>query len=570
MLGLASVDVTGDAATAPAATGQERAFKLLLGEVTLRDETPIEVIDGEQAVVDAEWVAGRHRTSAAAVSRLAQAYLVAGMPDDARRAAVQAGHLAIEGRDVPAIIATANTLIATGDWARLEELLTIVSDVAPARIYWAACSLQRGDWPQAMARLGTLDDFDSYKMAAWIALQQNDFRNAIHNFRAALRHGDPSPDLLIDLGYAYARLGARRKAVRTTAAASRLAPFDLRAGFNLVAFRTSVRDIEGAFRELSRMSLLAPNDLRIPMTEAALWKQLGEGDRGRRELQIIMASQRFWGADSQQQEEFRALESMMAYDSRRLSRDDLVSRLERAVERTDARSLFIAQGLASAYSLAYSDTPKLRSLIERLAKFHAREELYGPLCRLATAERDYERAATMAYEWLAHEPFNALAAAQTTYLLIGLARYDEATEVGCSYLELVDDRDNVLNNTAYAFAMVGNLIRARQLLGRVNVRSPQLLATQALVDIRSGRIEEGQRGYLEAAEFAQTMGDESLALLIKFKLSQVLAAMGMADGAEKVELPEAVAEDPRYELIVLEAGLAAGRGSSRGTPMPSC
>lgn len=509
---------------------------------------------GGDVVADARWLAERHPQSAAAQARLAQALLATDSIEDARRIAVHVGQLAADQKDIPAIIASVGTLVALDDWGQAETILTQIAGNQITRVYWAACAAQRRDWTQALARLGPLDDFESSHLAAWIALQQKDFQAAIRNFRAAMRYGDPSPDLMVDLGFAYASVGARRKAERTTAIAVRMAPHDLRAGFNLVTFRTAIRDYEGAFNELDRLQTVVPNDLRVSMAKASLYQLTGDQARARRELQVVMASQRFWGADSLQQEELRAMESMLGFDSGRVTRDELIARLERALDRTDNRSLLVGQGLANVYSTLRRNAGKLRTVIERMATIHPQDALYALKVRLAIAERDYDSVVDLSRRWLEYEPFNAWAAAQATYVMIALTQYEDAARLGSGFLARVDDRGLVLNNTAYASAMLGDLERARGLLRKAGRDSPEILATKALVDLLDGNVEAGRCGYARAALVAEQDGQEDLALLVRIKLERVLTALGN-EPAEKIEIPERLREDPRFELIELEAAM---------------
>lgn len=536
-------------------TGQERAFKLLLGggvDLDLESEQPIDL--GGDVTTDALWLANRHPQSAAAQARLAQAFLATRSIDDTRRTALRSGHLAVNQKDIPALVVSAATLVAIGDWGHAEEILSLTAGDQATRVYWAACAVQRRDWSQALARLGDLDDFESSHMAAWIALQQRDFQTAIRNFRAAMRYDDPSPDLMVDLGFAYASIGARRKAERTTSIAVRMAPHDLRAGFNLVTFRTAIRDYEGAFKELDRLQTVVSNDLRVPMAKASLYQLVGEPSRAQRELQIVMASQRFWSADPLQKEELRAMESMIGFDSGRLSRDDLISRLEKAIDRTEARSMLIGQGLANVYSTSRRNAAKLRTLIEQMATIHPQEALYAPMARLAIAEHDYDSAVDLSRRWLEYEPFNVWAGAQSTYVLISLAQYEDAAKLGTAFLTRVDDRALVLNNTAYALAMLGDQVRARDLLKKAEKDSPEIVATRALIDLLSGNIDEGRTGYLKAAQLAEQNGQVVLAVLVRIKLEKVLASLGIEPDT-KIEVPEELRDDPRFELIELEATL---------------
>jgi tetratricopeptide (TPR) repeat protein len=359
---------------------------------------------------------------------------------------------------------------------------------------------------------------------------------------------------MVDLGFAYASIGARRKAERATSIAVRMAPHDLRAGFNLVTFRTAIRDYEGAFKELDRLQEVMPNDLRVSMAKASLYQLEGDLNRARRELQIVMASQRFWNAEPLQKEDLRALESMIEFDSGRLSRDNLISRLEKAIDRTEARSMLIAQGLANVYSTGSRNASKLRSLIERMATIHPQEALYAPKVRLAVAEHDYISAVDLSRRWLEYEPFNVWAGAQSTYVMISLARYEDAAKLGTSFLTRVDDRGMVLNNTAYAYAMLGDSVRARDLLKKAEKDSPQIVATRALIDLLGGNIDEGRGGYLAAAKMAEKEGQSDLAVLVRIKLEKVLTSLGLAP-PEKIAVPEELLDDPRFELIELEATL---------------
>ena len=120
-----------------------------------------------------------------------------------------------------------------------------------------------------------------------------------------------SPSTLINLGYAYAALGSRRKALRTTEVATGLSTGSLGAvaSLNLVAYFIAEGDFDAARSVLDRLEQRQPHNLRVNLARAYLLGREGDNLGSLRELRRARSSHGYWASTDERAE----IEADVAY-----------------------------------------------------------------------------------------------------------------------------------------------------------------------------------------------------------------------------------------------------------------
>lgn len=507
-------------------------------------------------IAQAKRLAERHPKSPAVFARLAHAEMHAGHRDDAVQAALRTVALEADCPDQSALSAAAVVLAAAGEHQLAEEALHRARGHGYSYLY-AAFVAERGEYRTALARLEGQDDPASLMLRGWLLICISDYAGAVRTLRRVIAQDAPSADLLVNLGYAYGALGARRKALRATEMATYLAPTDRTAGFNLAGFRSASGDFDGALRELHRIEQFHPDDLNIPFAIAAVRTRCGDVERAARELAQLQSEPRAWHADPQDRAQLKANLASLEFSLGRRDRSSAITAIRRALEATNHQSLRIAELLATFY-VKKSDASALQELYQALLGIYGHTKLYGLETRLAMLKAQFPAAVAASRRWVEHDPFNSDAAAFATYLTAEFSRdYDEAVRIGVEALRRVPDAEMVANNVACALAMAGRPREARRFLPRGR-KLPHIVATTALIELVSGDVEAGRRGYEEAAVLAEERGERDFAALVRFRAKLAMMQVGVLAELDPVELPERFADDPQFILLLQAARRSLG------------
>jgi tetratricopeptide (TPR) repeat protein len=122
---------------------------------------------------------------------------------------------------------------------------------------------------------------------------------------------------------------------------------------------------------------------------------------------------------------------------------------------------------------------------------------------------EWEQALSRSKNWLNDQPFSHRPAVLATYIASTIFE-DYQTSIDIANRSLVPNPDNpiLLNNLAFAYAEVGNLLQAQRALDKVDGGNAApadrvcLLATQGLIHYRQGLREMGRTFYRRAIELA--------------------------------------------------------------------
>ncbi len=526
-------------------------------------EDPLDAdVDGVTAVVDqASVLVQRNPRSSAARARLAHAQLAAGRNDDARRTAreVLANKAAID--DAPSLVAAATVLASVGDVESAEGALALLGGRRFPHLF-ARLAADRNEWDTALARLDGFSDSPSRELRGWIEIQRHRYREAVQSYRAVIATSDSaSPDLYVNLGYAYAALGSLRKAIRATKAALVMSPGSRTAGFNLAAFQIAAGDNVAALSALGDIRRHHPDELAPVLAIASALARAGELKEAERELRQAEQST-WWGAGPVERATIKANLVAVRQARGQVTPADAYGRVRTILEKIDYNDLGIAR-LLLWWMYSTKQAGDAKKLLQELGRRFPAQLLGAFRTQEALLRLDFDRAINEARRWTNDEPFDTAAVTNLTYLLLEARdAFEEAVRIGRNALQRFPSEIVVRNNVAYGLVQLGRLDEALKTLAYPScVTDPVCMATLGLLRLRQGRIDEGLTLYQRAAE---TAGKSSpiLADMIRQR-----AAVEADNFGRKVDLPVGIAQrngaDPRFLLTSRRSGQSMTLPSQR-------
>jgi tetratricopeptide (TPR) repeat protein len=499
-------------------------------------------------LAQARALADRYADAQTAWARLAHAELQAGNLPEALNAARRTVALAATGdTDIPAIVVAAQILAAHDLVDEADAALaSLPAHLIPTIPLLAELAVRRNEPDVALARLGSDNSPISRSIRGWLFLQQRRYGDAIRELRAS-SIAAPSPSSSINLGYAYAAIGAYRKAIRATEIATGLAPAGLTAGFNLVSYFVASGDLERADAELRRMATLHPKELKVDFAAATVKAKTGDVSGALSRLRGAR-SRAGWGAPADDFCELQGNIAFLEWRTGQRTRVDTCTYLHKLLIKTNHRSLGIA-GLMAHLMWRFSDAKQFAAVYEALLRTHSEDAMLGLAAHRALLARDYDTAAEFAVRWASASPFEENAVILATYLLSDArGDFEGAAILGAKALRRVPNSVVLANNVAYAYIMLGDLDKARRYLPFVD-ESPLVRATKGLLLLASGRRADGLAQYEQAAELADKLGDAPLAAAIRYKASLVnMCSVRNVHVDHLPPPPEEYADDARFEL----------------------
>lgn len=516
------------------------------------DDAEVETIQTSPSfLVSARALAERSPDSPAALARLAQAEQAAGNGQTAVSAAYRVLEMEDSSPDLPAAVSAIQILLTADEHSVDERLINrIPGDGEVKRVLGARLAVRRGELERALDRLGDASSSDALAIKAWILLERGKFAEAIGVLRKAVRQG-PNASLLANLGYAYAAIGARDKAVKVTLQARKLDPSSRLIVMNLVSFYRAGGDIPAAIAELQKLRGEAPDDVRLHIAEADLRLAIGDDAGAAKVLTRARTSHLWVVANTIERAELETNLAFLRLRRGELTPDEMRAEVAKQLQRVDYESLDIASMLPTlCRTVRERDT--LAFLLREL-ELHHRDGGLEPLrLQLAFLECDFETAADRAIAWAKADIFNPDAAAAAVLFLCDVrSAYDEAATLGVQAFKRSPASMGLLNNAAYALTLAGRLEDAKKLAEAGRDEDVHLRATRALIDILSSRIEQGIAGYRAAFDAAQANGDDTLAFLVWMNGMIALRRVGLEQRGLgwDVPLPDDWADDPRLVLV---------------------
>jgi tetratricopeptide (TPR) repeat protein len=509
---------------------------------------------GYNAIIEqARQLASNHSKSAVALGRLAQAEQHEGNLEEAVSAAQSALASARKG-ETGTIAAAIRVLISCGKAAEAERALDKLEFRGPWAPLYASLAIKRGDLDTALERLEECESIDALSLSAWLYLQTQQYGKAASVLRRALRQGPPSADILTNLAYALAVLGSRAKAIAVTRQARALAPASRAVWFNLANYYAGEGKYDTALGELRSLLRLYPRDLKTRFAIAEVFLQAGDRQRA---LRTLRSARKDFVAEASTSDraELNANITFLEWQSGARERKATIEGLQNALEACSYQSLGITSMLCSVLS-RISDASRLGRILTELRRVHDEKALLEPRVHLAFLRGDFASAAELAQVWVLSAPFDVGAAIKATYL-VGDVRgdYAAAADLGLQTLKRVPASFELANNVAYALAMAGRPLEARQYIPVEDRDSPYVIATTALIDVLLGRYNEGLAGYARAQALAEKAGDTELAALLTLRRLLIERSLGKARGKlvdliASTKLPDEWEQDPRFLVLI--------------------
>jgi len=503
-------------------------------------------------------LAGHHPDSPMAVSRLAHAELVASNEDAAGEAARRALKLGIQVGDAPAISSAVQVCLAIGDVETIETDIDVLSAGQVPAVLLAQAAVMTDRWEEALSRLADQSDAAALAMNGYVLLRVHRYAEAIRSLRQAMRAAGPSPELLTNLGYAYGALGSLPKAVKATSQARTLSPASETISFNLVGYLVRRGDHEAALTEVARLASHHRRSPQISLMRADILASIGDNARALTELRRARDTLR-WEATATARCELAANIAVLEWRSGSRARTSAIDAVRKELLRCEYKSIGIARMLANLF-LRASEAAQLEAVYAGLAAKYDPAALYPIATQMAFLHRDFKAALELANHWVKAEPFSADAAQTVTFLLADfVGDYAAAARFGLAAVQRNPNSEMLKNNVAYALAMAGRPLEARNLLPEGD--NSYYSATAALVEFKLGNRDAGVAGYRQALQQAVRDGDPILAALIAARACLVLAEPSSLAWVQSP--PAELDDDPRSALIAAQMSEAGQHWVSR-------
>lgn len=489
-------------------------------------------------VLQAQALAEAHPASPVALARLAQAAQSVGLQErawSAARAAIAAAGPAPTGSARFAVHAAA-LVLAAGRTDDAAEALTL-DDLPGAAVVRASLAVDAGDDQAALAALDNDHGPLALAMRGWLMLDRDTAR-AVASLRAAAKAGLRSPDVLVNLGYGLARLGASKKAIAVTREATRLSPADLAAAYNLsVYLHRDHRDRE-ALAELDRIADLRHADPDLAMRRAWAHVHLAhDGDSALKHLRGALDRLRLVMSSSQRAE----MEASVHYLNFRLGRRSLTSTRQALWQRLQPSgpSYEVVRMLASLLTEP-DDVPGLERLLAEAGHALRPGQLLVHRARLAVLEGRFDDAVALALEAVQTDTEDPDALGYAVYLVgEGAGRYARAVELYDGFGG-ASPEPALANNVALSLALTGDAARAARVIAAAGGAEalPFYGATAALVALAQGQVRKGLAGYAEVVRRMRDDGDLELADLVDWRRRLAMLQLGLALDDGKAALAE--------------------------------
>lgn len=503
-------------------------------------------------------------TSPTALARLAQAELSAGGVDAAVSAATAVLDLAHSDADPSAEFAAVQVLRAAGAPQKARDHIGEASGTDEVgRSFRARLAIECGDLDDAAVLVADVTTFDGLFVKGWLAMQAAEYPRAIGVFRQATRVAGPMPDVLTNMGYAYAALGHLRHAISATRQAQALAPHKRMIAFNLVSFYLAVGEYEAAAEALVPLQRVFPDDVEIALASAHISLRANDRNGANKILQRARTSKSWATAPLVRRAELEANLALLRWFTGRHSLDAARKIVLNQLALTDYQSMPMAS-LLPALLPGFSDRGLLETLLTRLESRHNATSLLFLRVHHAILRQDAQAAVSLAVEWAQSDPFNPVAAGLAIQLLGDLAgELARAIELGRDAITRAPGDALLLNNLAYVLALNGQTREARAVLNKVTTPdvSPAVIATRGLIDLLSANIAAGIAGYERAGELAVEQGKEKLAQLAALNLDVALRRVDPEtlkrleiEVAPQLEIPASSEDDPGVWLLATRAG----------------
>jgi tetratricopeptide (TPR) repeat protein len=396
----------------------------------------------ESAVDQAKDLVELHQESKIAWARLAQTLAAVGRYEDAVRAArevLQRTNFGIEefqSTNAVSELVAGRVLVAAGFSDEAESFFAQHSQLPDAwALLYAAIAENREDHEQALARIEGHDGSEFAGFRGYLLLRVGKWREAITELRKAGGEGSKNPDVLTNLGYAYAVVGSHRKALRCARQAVILMPCSHHLSFNLVSLLVGRALWDDAISELKRLQEIFPNDLKIASAFGFVYLNSGQSDKAIREYRRSLTANRLQRHSPDYAQASVSL-AMAEWLVGRRSKGEVLDEVRKQIAQTKP---------TQAFALAVADLAPRRTAIREVAELYVvlrqqdSEDSLLPLAvKIALLRDDYNEAVQLASRWAELAPLNPDAVQQVISIRGHVyGDFAEAVRVGTAALARV-------------------------------------------------------------------------------------------------------------------------------------
>jgi tetratricopeptide (TPR) repeat protein len=504
-------------------------------------------------------------TSEVAWARYAQALVSASEIDQAVVAASKTLRLASrasmpDDMETPvkaACFVAARVLATAGNEAEAEAAFARLPGTGPWNVFYAAFAERRGEYRQALARLGDAQSAEALAFRGFVLLQIGEPHRALAQLRAAQRAGGSAPSLLLNLAYAYALAGSPHKAVRSARQAVALAPDSRHASFNLASYLRAVGLVKEALAELNRLrAIVGDSDVRVAAAMADAYIACGDPHQALRELRRAQHHNTF-SRGSMRYAELVANTALLEW---RFTGRERASALKVIRNQLKAAGPHLPLALMLADVGSIDALGEVEGLHRRLQESLPEGELAPLTIRLRMLQGDLSAAARTAMEYAEANPLDP-DAIRGAIILHGqvFGEYDLAAEIGQRALRRIPADRMLRNNVAFCLTLAGRARDADQVLAKQTLDDPFLLATRGLVDFGLGKVASGLAHYDEAARLGSSVmsgeTEADFSRLLRTQEVLVLHQLGLTTHADVPQellvtaVPAEWQRDPTYLLL---------------------
>ncbi|WP_157277138.1 hypothetical protein [Oerskovia sp. Root22] len=513
------------------------------------DETPSGLVQARQLTV-------RHPDSVIALARLAQAEMSAGNIDEARAAALQALERDQENPYFAAARSAAVSVLSRVGQELDEETWNAIEDPV-ARIGWASDAARSGQFDVALKRLGALASPAAYALRGYCYVKSDKHANAVASYRAARKSGVESVEVLINLGYALASLGAFRKAITATSLATHVAPKNKVASFNLIRYLSHEREHGLMLTEFDRIAHERPWDPQVALARA--WVYAGSASGNKRAVKILQDAKILAArSGSSFLPDISASLAYLKHSTGQLSPARMLDELWAALRDSGYKSEEIIRML-----LGSLNHRRQIADAERLAD-ETKNIVPGPLwllvqSKIAYLKGDPSVATELAGRAAGDDPENEHGTAVIAAYLVGEVHgeYERAAQItGPAYEE--NPGVDLVNNLAFNLALSGAHEKALALLREYPFEDlPFHGATLGLSLLCAGETDHGLQIYSEAERKLRDSGDTVTADCVATRAGLALRELGVDHPRASVEelakvWPRDIG-DPRVSVLLCVA-----------------
>lgn len=340
-------------------------------------------------------------------------------------------------------------------------------------------------------------------LSAFLTGEESDYNlispeYGIKEIRAALINYPRNPLLWSELARVYLIHGHKAKCEQAIRTAYQLAPNNRTILRAISRFYAHIRDYDQAKYYLQKTPVLK-TDPWILSAEIAISNEAGKTS------QHVKTGQRMLDSGDYDLHSLSELASELA------TLDFFSANAKQGKRKIERVLSTLHENAAAQIVWIDKHVQKIPSIV---SEFHTPECNYEADTILEMGKHNWQAAVDNATKWKSYQPFSSSPAMVISYLLSDyLLEYKKACNVLCEAIKANPNNAELLNNYAYALALVGDIVNAADTIKRAKKIDTSescisIIATEGLVNYRQGNYEDGKKLYDKAIVQAKKRNDQ--------------------------------------------------------------